>query len=83
MKPVEFHPEARAELEAAVDYYEQCAPGLGVDLRKEVEVAVEPVVEPRPRRGDTRQFRPVPIHRSASDDLPEALLPRAESVILA
>ena len=43
MKPVEFHPEATAELDAAVGYYEQCAPGLGVDLRKEVEAATQKI----------------------------------------
>ena len=43
MKPVEFHPEATAELDAAVGYYEQCAPGLGIDLRKDVEAAVRKI----------------------------------------
>ena len=43
MKPVEFHPEATAELAAAIEYYEQCAPGLGVDLRKEVELAAQKI----------------------------------------
>ena len=43
MKPVGFHPEAAAELEAAVEYYEQCSPGLGVDFRKEVEVAAQKI----------------------------------------
>jgi toxin ParE1/3/4 len=43
MKSVEFHPEATAELDAAVGYYEQCAPGLGIDLRKDVEVAVQKI----------------------------------------
>jgi toxin ParE1/3/4 len=43
MKPVEFHPEATAELDAAVGYYEQRAPGLGIDLRKDVETAVQKI----------------------------------------
>jgi|ERR1035437_2108001 toxin ParE1/3/4 len=43
MKPVEFHPEAMAELDAAVGYYEQCLPGLGIDLRKDVEIAVQKI----------------------------------------
>ncbi len=43
MKPVEFHPEATAELEAAVDYYEERVPGLGVDFRKEVEMAAQKI----------------------------------------
>ena len=43
MKPVEFHPEATVELDAAVGYYEQCVPGLGIDLRKDVETAVQKI----------------------------------------
>jgi hypothetical protein len=49
MKPVEFHPEAIAELEAAVEFYEKCVLGLGVDLRKDVEAAVQKIQE-APRR---------------------------------
>lgn len=41
MKPVRFHPEADAELLAAIVYYEGQRPGLGVDLRLEVEAAVD------------------------------------------
>ena len=37
MKPVIFHPDAEAELRAAVAYYEQQRAGLGRDLRSEVE----------------------------------------------
>ena len=37
MKPIIFHPDARAELCAAVAYYEQQRPGLGRDLQREVE----------------------------------------------
>ncbi len=40
MKPVRFHPEAEAELTAAVAYYEGQRMRLGVDLRQEVEAAV-------------------------------------------
>ena len=43
MKPVEFHPEATAELDAAVGYYEQRVPGLGIDLRKDVELAAQKI----------------------------------------
>lgn len=49
MKPAEFHHEAAAEFEAAVDYYENCAPGLGVDLRQDVEAAVKKI-QARPSR---------------------------------
>jgi toxin ParE1/3/4 len=37
VKPIIFHPDARAELCAAVAYYEQQRPGLGRDLQREVE----------------------------------------------
>ena len=40
MKPSIFHPDARAELRAAVAYYEQQRPGLGRDLQREVERAI-------------------------------------------
>ena len=43
MKPVEFHPAATAELDAAVGYYEQCVPGLGIDLQKAVEAAAQKI----------------------------------------
>lgn len=31
-----FHPEAELEFGRAVDYYEQCQPGLGLDFAQEV-----------------------------------------------
>jgi plasmid stabilization system protein ParE len=34
---LEFLPEAFAEAEEAVQYYEQCVPGLGIRFRAEVE----------------------------------------------
>lgn len=40
MKPVRFHPDAEAELIAAITYYEDQRAGLGVDLREKVEAAV-------------------------------------------
>jgi hypothetical protein len=40
VKPVIFHPDATAELRAAVAYYERQRPGLGIDLQREVERAV-------------------------------------------
>ena len=40
MKPIIFHPDATAELRAAVAYYEQQRPGLGRDLQREVERAM-------------------------------------------
>jgi plasmid stabilization system protein ParE len=41
MKPVIFHPEAQAELDAAVAYHEARRPGLGLDLQAEVERVVQ------------------------------------------
>ena len=38
---IRFHPEARAELRAAVEFYEQQAPGLGRDRVGEVRVVLE------------------------------------------
>ena len=43
MKPVEFHPAATAELDAAAGCYERCAPGLGIDLRKDVEMTAQKI----------------------------------------
>ena len=40
MNPLVFHPDATAELRAAVAYYEQQRPGLGRDLQREVERAI-------------------------------------------
>jgi toxin ParE1/3/4 len=37
VKPIRFHPEAEAELTAAIAYYEGERNGLGVDFRKNVE----------------------------------------------
>ncbi len=39
MKPIVFHPEAQAEFDAAVAWYEVQRPGLGRDLQDEVEAA--------------------------------------------
>jgi toxin ParE1/3/4 len=40
VKPVTLHSEAEAELRKAVAYYERQRPGLGRELRREVESAV-------------------------------------------
>ena len=40
MKPVVFHPDAEAELDAAMAYYENQRPGLGLDLQAEVERSI-------------------------------------------
>lgn len=35
-----FHPEADAELDRAVEYYEQCRSGLGLEFAEEVYAAI-------------------------------------------
>jgi toxin ParE1/3/4 len=60
-----FHPEARAEFIAALDYYEECAPGLGADFAIEVRSTIQqilsfpnawPILEDNLRRSQTRRF---------------------------
>jgi hypothetical protein len=60
-----FHPEAEVEFEAAVEYYEGCASGLGYDFAFEVLSAIEniisfpkawPTLENDIRRCQTRRF---------------------------
>jgi len=59
-----FHPDAKSEFYEAIDYYEQCEPGLGYDFSIEVYSAIQniltyptawPILE-----GDARRsgFRP-------------------------
>jgi hypothetical protein len=36
-----FHPEAKAELNEAVDYYNGCQPELGLDFAREVYAAIQ------------------------------------------
>lgn len=43
MKPVVFHPAARAELDEAIEFYEGCGRGLGIDLQLKVEDAIEKI----------------------------------------
>jgi hypothetical protein len=40
-----FHPEAEAELNDAVDYYDECQEGLGLEFAKEVYAAIESICE--------------------------------------
>jgi plasmid stabilization system protein ParE len=39
-----FHPEAEAEFLAAIDYYEDCGPGLGYDFAVEVHSTIENII---------------------------------------
>ena len=36
-----FHPEAEAELNGAVDYYDACQEGLGLSFAREVHAAID------------------------------------------
>lgn len=60
MKPAYFHPEAQAELDEAVGFYEARLPGLGTDFRREVEVATRRIQESPERWSpfdkETRRF---------------------------
>lgn len=38
-----FHPAAEAELNDAVDYYERCQEGLGLEFAKEVEATIRSI----------------------------------------
>ncbi len=40
-----FHPEAEAEFDGAVAYYEQCQPGLGMEFAEEVFAAITRISE--------------------------------------
>lgn len=39
-----FHPEAKAELNEAVDYYNVCRPGLGSEFAREVYAAIQNIL---------------------------------------
>ena len=41
----EFHPEAEAELVAAIDYYEACESGLGFEFALEANLALERAIK--------------------------------------
>ena len=40
-----FHEEAEAELDQAIAYYEDCRPGLGLELAEEVYSAIARIVQ--------------------------------------
>lgn len=39
-----FHPDAEDELNSAVNYYEDCRPGLGFEFADEVYLAIERII---------------------------------------
>lgn len=40
-----FHPEAETELNEAVDYYDACQEGLGLELAREIHATIENICE--------------------------------------
>ena len=40
-----FHPQAGEELDQAVEYYEDCQPGLGLEFAEEVYAAIRRICE--------------------------------------
>lgn len=40
-----FHPEAEAEINDAVDYYEACREGLGLEFAREVHIAIKSICD--------------------------------------
>jgi hypothetical protein len=65
VKPVVFHHAALQELDDAVGYYNECAPGLGTDLQARVEAATAQLSENPRQFGFLRStgFRAVRLKR--------------------
>jgi plasmid stabilization system protein ParE len=72
-----FHPEAKAEFLAAIDYYEDREPGLGSDFAIEVHATIEnilsfpnawPILEDSIRRSQIRRF-PYGVIYSQDEDI--------------
>jgi hypothetical protein len=40
-----FHPDAEVEFDRAVEYYEQCQTGLGLEFAKEVYATITRIIE--------------------------------------
>lgn len=40
-----FHPLAEQELDKAVDYYEDCLAGLGLDFAREIHAAIHRIIQ--------------------------------------
>ena len=78
MKPLRLHPEAEVELEQALRFYEECAPGLGADLLDEVRRTFEDIrrlplagspEEYGLRRSLLRRFPFAVVYEVRSDDV--------------
>jgi len=72
-----FHPEAKAEFLAAIDYYEDREPGLGSDFAIEVHATIQnilsfpnawPIFEDGIRRSQIRRF-PCGVIYSQDEDI--------------
>jgi len=40
-----FHPDAENELNIAIDYYEECKKGLGIEFAKEVQKTIQRIIQ--------------------------------------
>lgn len=60
----DFHPEAGQEFEAAVAYYEECAPSLGMSFAAEVREAIQrAIIMPFAWQQVEKEIRRVLVHR--------------------
>jgi toxin ParE1/3/4 len=55
VKPVVFHSDAREELRHAIEWYEDCATGLGKDFQRRVQTATGLIAEHPTRYGWLRE----------------------------
>ena len=39
-----FHPKAKDEFISAIDYYEECSPGLGLEFSKEIYSTIQRII---------------------------------------
>ena len=59
-----FHPEAKAELNEAVDYYDGCQSGLGLVSAREVQTAIQNILGyPEAWTPLSKNTRRGPVHR--------------------
>ena len=40
-----FHPDAENELNIAIDYYEECKKGLGIEFAKEIQKTIQRIIQ--------------------------------------
>jgi len=75
---VRFHPEAEVELNDAVDYYDGCQQGLGLEFGKEVYATVQNICQfplawtplsPKTRRGLLKRFPYGIVYQPKSDEI--------------